>query len=112
MEFNSDGELFLPDHDADLVHRYTFDSSGNPTQNGSISVDGAVGVTFSPEGELFVGSHFVGGIHRFLFDASGNAIPNGFVATNSLTSVGFVAVPEPSTALLVALGGLALMRRR
>lgn len=112
LEFNDQNELFIPDHDANLVFRYVFDALGHPIPNGTIAVPGAIGVDFSPEGEAFVASHFVGGIQRFLFDDLGNAIPNGTIPTTSLGSIAVVEIPEPSTGLLLTTAGLFVLRRR
>ena len=94
LGFDAKGELFVADPGTDRVFRFLFDSSGNPVENGIISVPGGpLGVAFSPRGELFVTSHFTGLISRFVFDDNGNAIPNG--STSAADNLGGVAIFGP-----------------
>ena len=94
LGFDAKGELFVADPGTDRVFRFLFDSSGNPVENGIISVPGGpLGVAFSPRGELFVTSHFTGLISRFVFDDNGNPIPNGF--TSAADNLGGVAIFGP-----------------
>jgi len=97
LRFNSQGELFVAALDNDLVFRYTFDSNGNPTRNGTIIVPGApIDVAFSPVGELFVSTHSGGGLQRFIFDEQGNAIFNGVNLFEHLCGVDIFEVSKES----------------
>jgi hypothetical protein len=79
------GELFVSESAGGvpaIIHRYTFDASGNAQPNGIISdpnMGQTHGMTFSPWGELFATSPSNNSIARFKFDAARNASFNGSI---------------------------------
>jgi sugar lactone lactonase YvrE len=94
--FNARGELFVGNRHGNIgggvgsISRFTFDSSGNFFDNGTItgnSLEAVHGLAFSPSGELFAANLFNGHISRFLFDPSGNAVANGTIF-NGIVNMG------------------------
>jgi len=87
LAFNTSGELFVANADANSISRFTFDEAGDAVPNGQITgpaLSGPSGLDFSPWGELFVGNAFApGGVSRWTFDRAGMATLNGTFTTPS-----------------------------
>ncbi len=84
VAFSPTGELFVSNHNGGSISRFTIDTNGNYSPNGTItgnSLESVHGLAFSGTGELFAANWLNGTISRFLFGAQGNAIPNGTITT-------------------------------
>lgn len=85
------GELFVSESGGNqtIIHRFTFDQSGNAYENttgiSDVNVGGTHGMAFSPWGELFVTSPSNNTIGRFIFDAGRNAAFNGSISEGNLS---------------------------
>jgi len=78
------GELLVADYYADAISRFSIDSQGNATPNGTITGNGLSNPTslaLAPWGELFVGNQGSGTLSRFTLDASHTATANGTFQT-------------------------------
>ena len=105
VAFGPDGKLYASGNNKILRYLATgaFDTEFVP------SVESPYGLTFGPDGNLYVASVSTGTVKRY--NGSTGADMDIFASgLNSPTHVLFI--PEPGTLSLLALGGLAVMRRR
>ncbi len=106
MAFDSNGIMYVANQGDNTVHKFgptgtdlgTFASTG---------LNGPIGIAFDPSGNLFVANFFGGTIHEFgptgtdlgTFASTPNGIGPAFLV---------FAVPEPTSALLIAFGTFGL----
>jgi len=125
IDLDSEGNLLVGYRDDGAIYRLS--AGGNPELFAHVPAGNSVlALCFSPEGELFAANDLTGEIYRIdaegdvdlfasgidrprymTFDGTGRMC---FAAFNEATV--YVVVPEPATLSLLALGGIAVMRRR
>jgi hypothetical protein len=105
LAFDSSGNLYATDYGYGTIEK--FDSSGNRSTFASGLY--SMGLAFDSSGNLYAAEYDYGTIEKF--DSSGNRS----IFASGLNSPMFVAVqpiPEPATAIIMALGAVMLKRRR
>lgn len=108
-------QLFVAGFNSGTVSRIDFDANGDVSGNTNFSSAAPIALDFSPDGqEMFVASHTSGFITRY--SASGSSwVESGTISTGVNLGDLLIAgdpVPEPAAISVLALGGLALLRRR
>jgi MYXO-CTERM domain-containing protein len=110
--FGPDGNLYVTRHDNRSVERY----NGQTGEFIDVFVDPQSGGLANPQGLIFPGDGYLyvanaGGVHRY--DAVTGNFDSVFCDDPLLEgSKDILFIPEPATMTLLALGGLALLRRR
>lgn len=106
-------ELFLGDDYANRVHRYEILEDGNLQYKGFVNVPVAVDIAFSPDNQEMFVSSYTDGIYRYLYEASTDSwIQTGLIQMEWAAGIAITPIPEPCTLSLLAIGGLALLRKR
>jgi hypothetical protein len=94
-------ELFVANLSGGSISRFTLDTSGNPTSNGTITgnnLSGPIDMVLTPWGELLVTNLNSNTLSRFRFDSAHNAMP-----------AGTFGLPPPGVAQTAQLAWLSLV---
>ncbi len=104
LAFDRGGNLFAANFSNNTIQK--FDPNGNRSVFANSGLNGPAGLAFDNIGNLFVANYFDGTILKF--DAAGH----GSIFTSGLFNPMGIAIPEPTTGVLLGLWlGLVLIRQ-
>ena len=119
LAFDATGNLYVSDITANAIMKYPVVGgvlSGSGTTFTTSGLNSPIGLAFDGGGNLYAANQAAPTLEKFT-STGGVLSPTGTVfasggALNSPSYLAFTPAPEPGTASLTLLGGLALLRRQ
>jgi sugar lactone lactonase YvrE len=105
LAFDGAGNLFVSDSNQDVIYKLT--PGGTASTFATVPWPGPGALAFDGGGNLFVSRSNI--IYEYKPDGSRSTFATGL---NELDCIAFQPTPEPATLVLLALGGMAILRRR